>query len=212
MLRRGMRQRCRLRAGRAIGVLGRSASWSADQRGWPLLERRSAQREAGVERGGDERVPEAVRLGPLRDPGALSESFHGPVGGVAVHPLSVGFVEDRLVDVQVQSPACSSGEGKNDVFCRPCARSPPRGGRGPSPSTRCRIPWSARRSRDARDLHQPQIIVRAPFGEEPKFGCVADKVLPVYPAIAAPSVKLSGKVDSDEFGGDNCCGHGGLLD
>ena len=61
-----------------------------------------------------------MRRDPLRDACTFREAFHGSVGGVTVHSLSVGSEENRpgraLVDVEIERPACSWGEGDGDVF------------------------------------------------------------------------------------------------
>ena len=49
----------------------------------------------GVERGGDEAVPQAAGADLLDDPCTSGDSFHGSVGGVAIHSLAVGAQEDR---------------------------------------------------------------------------------------------------------------------
>ena len=75
---------------------------------------------SGVEHGGDEGVPEAVRRDALGDPGAFRESFHGPVCGVSVHTLPVHAEEDgpagAFADAQVQRSAGAWGERDDDVL------------------------------------------------------------------------------------------------
>jgi len=48
-----------------------------------------AQRHAGVERGGDERVPQRVRPGRLDDPGAAGGPADDPRGAVPVQPAAI---------------------------------------------------------------------------------------------------------------------------
>ena len=69
-------------------------------------------------------MPETVRRDPLRDACTFREAFHGSVGGVAVHSLSVGSEEDRpggaLINVEIERPAGSWGQGM--VTCLPPLR------------------------------------------------------------------------------------------
>src|SRR5205085_1814979 len=53
------------------------------------------ERHAGVEGGGDERMPEGVRADRLVDPRPASEAPHDPPRGVAVEALAVSPDEDR---------------------------------------------------------------------------------------------------------------------
>jgi hypothetical protein len=53
-----------------------------------------AQRHPGVQRGGDERVPQRVRGDRLADPGVARGLADDPPGAVPVQPPSVGGQED----------------------------------------------------------------------------------------------------------------------
>jgi hypothetical protein len=55
----------------------------------------AAQRNARVQRGGDERVAERMGSHPLGDPRPAGDTTHNPTGGVTVDPLAVGRDEDR---------------------------------------------------------------------------------------------------------------------
>jgi hypothetical protein len=67
-----------------------------------------AQRNPGVEGGGDERVPQSVRPDQLGDPAPAGDSADDPGGAVPVQPLPVRAAEDRsfhaLADGQVDRP------------------------------------------------------------------------------------------------------------
>jgi hypothetical protein len=52
-----------------------------------------AQRHAGVERGGDERMPQRVRPYVLADPGAAGDLADNPPGAVPVQPPPAGGEE-----------------------------------------------------------------------------------------------------------------------
>ena len=54
-----------------------------------------AERDTGVERGGDERVPQGVGSDPLGDPGPASDAAHDPARGVPIESVAVGAAEDR---------------------------------------------------------------------------------------------------------------------
>ena len=56
-----------------------------------------AQRHAGVERGGNEGVPERVRADVLADPGAARDLADDPPGTVPVQPPPVTGDEDGAV-------------------------------------------------------------------------------------------------------------------
>jgi len=56
-----------------------------------------AQRHPGVERGGDERVPQRVRSDVLADPGAPGYPADDPPGAVPVQPPPVSGQEDRTI-------------------------------------------------------------------------------------------------------------------
>ena len=77
-----------------------------------------AQRDPGVERGGDERVAQRVRSDPLGDPGAAGDPAHDPAGGVAVEPAAVGGEEDRsfaaFADGQVDGAGGAGRERDGD--------------------------------------------------------------------------------------------------
>ena len=64
---------------------------------------------------GNERVAEAVRADPLGDPRPASKTLDGAVGGVAVHPPSLGAQQDgsrrSLVDVEVDRPGGARRQG-----------------------------------------------------------------------------------------------------
>ena len=79
-----------------------------------------AQRDAGVEGGGDERVAQAVGRDPLAYPCPAGESLHCAISRVAVHPCAVGPEEDRsgrsLTDVQVERPASAWRERDSHVL------------------------------------------------------------------------------------------------
>ena len=67
-----------------------------------------AERDPGVEGGGNERVPQGVRPGRLADPGAAGYPADDPGGAVPVQPLPIGAAEDRpvhaLTDGQADRP------------------------------------------------------------------------------------------------------------
>jgi hypothetical protein len=67
-----------------------------------------AERNPGVEGGGDERVPQGVRPDRLGDPGADGHPPDDPSRAVPVQPLPIGTEEDRpfqaLADGQVDRP------------------------------------------------------------------------------------------------------------
>jgi hypothetical protein len=66
------------------------------------------QRHPGIQRGGDERVPQRVRPDCLGDPGAAGDPADDPPGAVPVQPAPIGGQEDwplaALADSQVDSP------------------------------------------------------------------------------------------------------------
>ena len=53
-----------------------------------------AQRDPGIQRGGDERMSERVRRDGLGDPGSARDLADDPVGAVPVQPPSVHSQED----------------------------------------------------------------------------------------------------------------------
>ena len=68
-----------------------------------------AERHAGDEGGGDERVTEGMRSHPLGDPRPAGDTAHNPAGRVAIDPSAVGSDEDRPVaafaDRQIDGPS-----------------------------------------------------------------------------------------------------------
>jgi hypothetical protein len=68
-----------------------------------------AQRNSGVERSGDERVPQRMRPDALGDPGLSGYATHNASGGMAVGSLTGAVHEDRaletLTDREVEYPA-----------------------------------------------------------------------------------------------------------
>ena len=85
---------------------GRSASWFSDRRARPLPG--VAEWEAGVERGGDERMPQRVRAELLDQPGTASHATHDPPHATTVHASTVGAEKDRprhaFADRRVDTP------------------------------------------------------------------------------------------------------------
>ena len=77
-----------------------------------------AQRDAGVERGGDERVPQGVRPDGLGDPGAAGDPADDPPGAVPVQPPAIRGQEDgsfaALADGQVDRPRGARRERDGD--------------------------------------------------------------------------------------------------
>jgi hypothetical protein len=69
-----------------------------------------AERNSGVERGGDERMPQCVRPDRLADPGAAGYPTDGPGGAVPVQPSAIRSQEDRsfrpLADGQAVQTWC----------------------------------------------------------------------------------------------------------
>jgi hypothetical protein len=67
-----------------------------------------AQRDTGVQSGGDEGVTQRVRSDPLADPSTASDTAHDPPGSVPIEPVASGSEEDRTFhpfpDRQVDSP------------------------------------------------------------------------------------------------------------
>jgi hypothetical protein len=67
-----------------------------------------AQRNAGVERSGDERVPQRVRSDAVGDAGLSGNTAHDAPGGVAVESLAGAVRKDRtletLADREVEYP------------------------------------------------------------------------------------------------------------
>jgi hypothetical protein len=83
-----------------------------------------AQRHAGVQGGGDERVPERVRSDGLGDPSAARDFADDPPGAVPVQPSPVRSAEDRAVAAfaggQVDRPGYARGERDGDDLAAPC--------------------------------------------------------------------------------------------
>ena len=77
-----------------------------------------AQRHAGIQGGGDERVPEGVRSYGLGDPGAARDLADDPPGAVPVQPPPVCGEEERPVLAfaggQVDRPGGARGERDGD--------------------------------------------------------------------------------------------------
>jgi hypothetical protein len=77
-----------------------------------------AQRHAGVQGGGDERVSERVRSDGLGDPGAARDLADDPPGAVPVQPSPVFGEEDGAVAAfaggQVDRPGGARGERDGD--------------------------------------------------------------------------------------------------
>jgi hypothetical protein len=75
-----------------------------------------AERNLGVEGGGDERMPQRVGPDRLGDSGADGHPADDPGGAVPVQPLSVGGEEDRsfraFADDQVDRP-CGAGRERD---------------------------------------------------------------------------------------------------
>ena len=101
--RRGTRRRRRWRAGRGTPGRGRSASWFGVGVAGGFLD--VAQRDAGVEGGGDERMAERVGPDRLVDAGSAGEAAHDPPGGVAVEPIAVW---PRKIGPSTRSPMARS--------------------------------------------------------------------------------------------------------
>jgi hypothetical protein len=87
------RRRCRWRAGPGCRGPGRTALWFSGQHGTRFLD--VAQGDPGVERGGDERVPQRVGRDGLGDPGAAGGLADDPSGAVPVQPPPVRGQEHR---------------------------------------------------------------------------------------------------------------------
>jgi len=107
------------------------------------------QRDPGVQRGGDERVPQRMRPDGLSDPGAAGDTANSPPRAMPVQPPAVRGQEDRpvasLADGQVDRPGGAQivpfcigvARAGQDVYCgqRRCPqrrwpwRGPPPGAR-----------------------------------------------------------------------------------
>jgi hypothetical protein len=76
---------------------------------------RVPQRYPGIQRGGDERVPQRVRRDDLGDPGAASYLADDPPGAVAVQPPAIFGEEHRpfgaLADGQDDRPGGPRRQG-----------------------------------------------------------------------------------------------------
>ena len=77
-----------------------------------------AQRHPGIERRGNERMPERVGRDGLGDPGAARGLADNPPGAVPVQPPPVGSQEHRpagaLADGQVDRPGGARGQRDGD--------------------------------------------------------------------------------------------------
>ena len=77
-----------------------------------------AQRHPGIERRGDERVPQGVRADVLGDPGAAGHAADDPGGAVPVQPAPVRSDEQRsfgtFTDSQVDGPGGARRERDGD--------------------------------------------------------------------------------------------------
>jgi hypothetical protein len=73
-----------------------------------------AQRDAGVERGGDERVPQGVGTDLLVQSGPASDPAHDTRRAVAVHALAVGAQENR----SVEAFSDGQGDGACSTWCQ----------------------------------------------------------------------------------------------
>ena len=76
------------------------------------------QRDPGVQRRGDERMPQRVRPHRFGDPGAAGDSADDPPGTMPVQPLAIAGYEDRslaaLADGQVDRPGGPRRERDGD--------------------------------------------------------------------------------------------------
>ena len=101
-----------------------------------------AQRDAGVERGGDERVAQRVRSDSLGDAGASGDAPHDPAGGVPVEPVAVRAEEDRafaaFADGEVDSSRGARCERDGDDLAALAAGWSGCGGRARGRVARCR--------------------------------------------------------------------------
>ena len=112
-----------------------------------------AQRHPGVERGGDERVPERVRPDSFANPGPTRHPAVHPPGAVPVQPPPVTGDEDRPVAAfpggQVDRPGGAGCERDGDDLAtrqdRPARPGPPKGDPQFKPERRCRSPICKRR-------------------------------------------------------------------
>ena len=68
-----------------------------------------AQRDPGVQRGGDERVPQRVGPDGFGDPGAAGDPADDPPGAVPVQPAAISGQEDRPVGALADRPGRSPG-------------------------------------------------------------------------------------------------------
>jgi hypothetical protein len=68
-----------------------------------------AQRDAGVERGGDERVAQRVRPDRLVDARLAGQATHDPPGSVPVEAFALRAEEDRSLDTLADGQIDSAG-------------------------------------------------------------------------------------------------------
>jgi hypothetical protein len=77
-----------------------------------------AQRDTGIQGGGDEGVAQSVRSDPLGDPCPAGDPPHDPAGGVTVQPVTVGAEEHwahgALADREVNGAGDARGERHGD--------------------------------------------------------------------------------------------------
>src|SRR5436190_18446825 len=117
-----------------------------------------AKGHPGVEGGGDERVPEAVRADPFGDARSARQALDHAVRGVAVHAGALGAQEGRsrraLTDAEVDRPRGARRQWDRDVpplrriFIVRCPRSKSRSSMSALRASEIRSPLSA--SNDAR--------------------------------------------------------------
>ena len=83
-----------------------------------------AQRDPGIERGGNKRVPQRVRRDGLADSGAARGLTDDPPGAVPVQPPPVSGQEDRplgtLADGQVDRPGRARCQRDGDDLAALC--------------------------------------------------------------------------------------------
>jgi hypothetical protein len=72
------------------------------------------QRAAGVERGGDQGVPQGVRADRFGDAGSSGDTPHDPAGAVAIEALSVGSAEDRSVETFADRQVEATGGARRE--------------------------------------------------------------------------------------------------
>src|SRR5271154_4611831 len=96
------------------------------------------ERHAGVERRGDERVPQCVRTHVLADPGPAGALGDDPPGAVPVQPPPAGGQEDRAVAAfaggQVDRPGGAGSERDGDDLAALAGN-----GQGPVPAFQAQV-------------------------------------------------------------------------